>query len=77
MNTQQFITYAKRNGIELEPCTHFDGPLSHKGKEYFNVLTNERHWCSQKLEKLYRLAKQYGKFTVEPNGIDRLAIFTR
>ncbi len=83
MNTQntahntleQFIKYAKRNGIELDPCDHFTGEHDHKGKKFFNVVTGERNSESSKLQKLYRLSDQYRSFKIEPNGFDRLAIF--
>ena len=75
MNLEQFINYAKRNGISLKPCDHFKGTYKHKGATFFNVLTGERNSESSKLEKLYRLADQYKSFRVEPNGFDRLAIY--
>jgi hypothetical protein len=75
MNIKQFIDYAKRNGIDLEPCDHFTGEHDHKGEKFFNVVTGERNSESSKLEKLYRLSNQYNSFKVELNGFDRLAIF--
>ena len=75
MNIKQFIDYAKRNGIDLEPCDHFTGEHDHKGKKFFNVVTGERNSESSKLEKLYRLSNQYNSFKVDLNGLDRLAIF--
>ena len=72
---KQFIKYAKRNGIELDPCDHFTGEHYHKGKKFFNVVTGERNGESSKLQKLYSLSNQYRSFKVEPNGFDRLAIF--
>lgn len=75
MNIEQFIKYAKENGIELKPCDHFTGEHEHKGGRFFNVTTGERNSESSKLAKLYRLADQYKSFKVEPNGFDRLAIF--
>jgi len=75
MNIKQFIDYAKRNGIDLEPCDHFTGEHDHKGEKFFNVVTGERNSESSKLEKLYRLSNQYNSFKVELNGLDRLAIF--
>jgi len=75
MNIQDFIKYAKRNGLELKPCPDFEGVHTLNGKTYFNVLTGERHWCSLKLAQLERLSKQYKSFTLEENGLERLAIF--
>ena len=75
MNIQDFIEYAKKNGVELEPCPDFEGVRTLNGKPYFNVLTGERHWCSLKLAQLERLSNQYKTFTLEENGLERLAIF--
>lgn len=76
-NIEEFIKYAKSNGIELKPCDYFNGEqTSWNGEKYFNVLTGERIYMSKKFDQLERLSRQYKSFRVEPNGVDRLAIFT-
>ncbi len=34
-------------GIELIPCDYFDGIRQFNGKEYFNVILNNRVWASK------------------------------
>lgn len=66
----------KQIGIKLKPDTHFSGIKKHKGEFYFVVVTNDRVSESKAYDALLRLASKKNIITkVEPNGVNRLAIY--
>lgn len=65
----------KQTGISLNPCDHFEGIHSNNGERYFNVLLSERVSESKVFTDLERFSDKYGMIRVEPNGINRVAIF--
>ena len=65
----KFINYAKQQtGVEISRDDYFIGD------DYFCIDTKERHWLSQKLQRIERLAI-VGGFRVEQNGLTRIAVF--
>ena len=65
----KFISYAKQQAdVDISRDDYFTG------EDYFCVDTGERHWLSQKLPKIERLA-MIGGFRTEPNGLTRIAVF--
>jgi hypothetical protein len=71
----EFIAYAHENGINVQEDPHFTGVREHQGRPYFNVDLGERCGSSPKFDQLETLASKEGKFTVEPSGLERAAIF--
>ena len=71
---QQFINYAAKNGIKLEADPYFTGIKTHRGDPYFCLHLGERTFQSQKFNQLLRLSEQFGKFIVEPSGMERVVI---
>lgn len=61
-------------GLELNLCEHFTGIKEHNSKKYFNVILSERVSESKEYDLLIRFAKKYRIISVEPNGLNRVAI---
>lgn len=62
-------------GLELNLCDYFMGIKEHNGQKYFNVILSQRTSESQDFYKLKRFAEQYKLIKVEPNGLNRVAVF--
>lgn len=62
-------------GLELKLCDYFTGIKEHNGQKYFNVILSQRTSESQDFDKLKRFAEQYKLIKVEPNGLNRVAVF--
>lgn len=62
-------------GLELQLCNYFAGVMELGGKSYFNVVLNQRVSESSEFTALIRFADKYKTIGVEPNGINRVAIF--
>ena len=65
----------EQTGLELELCDYFTGVKKHKGRKYFNVILSQRTSESKEYEELERFADKYKLISVEPNGVNRVAIF--
>ena len=75
---QQFIMYLKeQTGIDFKIDPYFSEIKTHRGQKYFNLDLGERVWNSRKYLTLERLSETHKTFTVEPNGIERIAIFLK
>ena len=64
-----------QTGLRLELCDYFTGINHSKGKSSFNVILKERISESLEYDKLEKWAKKYNKIQIEPNGLNRVAIF--
>lgn len=65
----------KASGLQLVPCDYFKGIQTHNNKNYFNVILKDRVSESSVYSRLLNLIK-YGLISsVEPNGLNRLAIY--
>ena len=62
-------------GLELQLCDRFTGVQYHAGKPYFNVILDKRTSESADFVKLERFSEKYKTIKVEPNGINRIAIY--
>ena len=62
-------------GLELNLCDYFTGIKEHNGQKYFNVILSQRTSESKEYEELERFADKYKLIAVEPNGVNRVAIF--
>lgn len=62
-------------GLDLKLCDYFTGVKELGGKQYFNVVLNKRVSESQDFTTLKRFSDKYKSINVEPNGINRVAIF--
>lgn len=68
-------TIKEQIGLELEPCPYFKGVYYYMGRRYFNVELKERCSESQDYVKLQRWANAYEMVKLEPNGVNRVAVF--
>lgn len=64
-----------QTGLELELCDYFTGIKKHNGRKYFNVILSQRTSESNEYDKLKRFADKYKLISVEPNGLNRVAVF--
>lgn len=62
-------------GLKLELCDYFTGLRKHLGKEYFNVILKDRLYMSKEFQKLEMFSNKTKLITIEPNGINRVAIY--
>jgi len=67
----------EQTGLNLKLCGHFTGIKTFKGEKYFNVELPERISQSKEFDKLEKFANKYGLIRVEPNGLNRVAIFNK
>ena len=65
----------EQTGLTLSLCEHFAGLKSHKGKKYFSVILSQRVSESREFPILQRFANKYKTISVEPNGLNRIAVF--
>lgn len=65
----------EQTGLELQLCDYFTGVKELGGRQYFNVVLNHRVSESQEFIALTRWAGKYQTISVEPNGVNRVAIF--
>lgn len=73
---QKVLDFIKSQiGLKLTPDSDFSGIKMHNGKKYFNVILNQRTSESDEFNLLDRFAKKGKLLKVEPNGLDRVAIF--
>ena len=73
---ENFLKYIKlQTGLNLLPCDYFTGIRFHKGEKYFNILLKERISESQEFLTLEKFCNTYKTFRMEPNGLNRIAIF--
>jgi len=65
-----------QTGLGLAACDHFNAVYDHRGAKYFNVSLPSRVSESLAYSQLERLAYYSPIVTkVEPNGINRLAVY--
>lgn len=63
-------------GLSLKPCDYFTGVRSIAGRKYFNCILRERCCIhSSELQTLERLVQKGVISHVEPNGLNRVAVF--
>lgn len=65
-----------QTGLKLTLCDHFTGLRSNGEKPYFNVIVRDRVCQSKEFAKLVRFSNSTKLVTVEPNGVNRIAIYT-
>ena len=63
-----------QTGLRLELCDYFTGIKEHNGRKYFNVLLSQRTSESKEYDILKRFADKYKLISVEPNGLNRVAV---
>lgn len=61
-------------GLKLNLCNYFTGINDFNGKKYFNVVLNERTSESNDFQLLKNFCNQYKIISIEPNGVNRVAI---
>ena len=64
-----------QTGLDLELCDYFSGVKKHNGRKYFNVILAQKTSESAEYEVLKRFADKYNLISIEPNGVNRVAIF--
>ena len=64
-----------QTGLDLNLCDYFTGIKEHNGKKYFNVILLQRTSESVQYKILEKFANKYKLIHVEPNGLDRVAVF--
>ena len=64
-----------QTGLKLELCNYFTGIKEHNGREYLNVILSQRTSESKEYDTLKRFADKYKLISVEPNGLNRVAVF--
>ena len=67
----------EQTGLDLELCDYFTGIKQHRGQKYFNVVLKDRTSESRDFKTLELFAKKYKLIDVEPNGLQRVAIFPK
>lgn len=80
MNTvEQVCQYIKtQSGITVVPCEHFTGFRTHQGVKFVNVIAEKRVSESRDFDVLASFAMKSKVISrVEPNGVNRLAIFLK
>ena len=65
----------EQTGLKLELCDYFTGIKEHNGRKYFNVILSQRTSESKEYDTLKRFADKYKLILVEPNGLNRVAVF--
>lgn len=65
----------EQTGLNLSLCTHFTGLNKHQGKRYFNIILENRTCESDVYKILERFSHKTNLIGIEPNGVDRVAIF--
>lgn len=73
--TLEMIT--KHTGLDLELCDYFTGFRNNKAGKYFNVILSKKICESKDYDTLELYAKKYKLIHVEPNGVDRVAVFPK
>jgi len=64
-----------QTGLKLTLCDSFKGLKELAGQIYFNVVLKEKTSESKDYSKLKRFADKYKTIRIEPNGVNRVAIF--
>lgn len=62
-------------GLKLELCDYFTGIKEHNGRKYFNIILRQRTSESKEYDTLKRFSDKYKKISVQPNGLNRVAVF--
>ena len=62
-------------GLKLELCDYFTGIKERNGRKYFNVILQQRTSESKEYDTLKRFADKYRIISIEPNGLNRVAVF--
>lgn len=65
----------EQTGLKLELCDYFTGIKEHNGRKYFNIILRQRVSESKEYYILKRFADKYKMISVEPNGLNRVAVF--
>lgn len=65
----------EQTGLKLELCDYFTGIKEHNGRKYFNIILRQRVSESKEYDILKRFADKYKMISVEPNGLNRVAVF--
>lgn len=77
MINQTLDLIKEQTGLNLKLCDHFIG-IKHSNRGlYFNVILSTRISESKEYSILERFAKKFECIRVEPNGLDRVAIFPK
>lgn len=64
-----------QTGLCLTLCDRFTGLRSNGEKPYFNVIVRDRVCQSKEFAKLVRFSNSMQLIEVEPNGVNRIAIY--
>ena len=64
----------KQTGLNLVLCDYFTGIHNYRGRKYFNVILSQRISESRDYDVLKKFADKYNLISVEPNGLNRVAI---
>lgn len=75
MINQMLDLIKEQTGLKLKLCDFFTGKNQLDGRQYFNVILKKRTSESEEYIKLLAFSKKYKTIKVEPNGLNRVAIF--
>lgn len=75
MITKTLQLIKDQTGLNLPLCPYFTGVQSHRGRKYFNVVLSAPTCFSAEYDKLKRFSSDFGLILVEPNGLNRVAVF--
>jgi len=64
-------------GLKLEADKDFPGVYQFQKEKYFNVELKDRVSRSKDYQALERFSKKYNYIKVEPNGLNKVAIFPK
>ena len=65
----------EQTGLKLQLCDFFTGVKQLNGRKYFNVILPQRTSESKEYDTLKRFSDKYKLISIEPNGLNRVAIF--
>ena len=62
-------------GLKLQLCDYFTGIRESNGDKYLNVILPKRTSEAKEYTQLVRFSDRFKTIRVEPNGLNRVAIF--
>lgn len=65
----------QQTGLIFNLCDYFTGIKEQNGRKYFNVILPQRTSESKDYDLLKRFSDKYKIISVEPNGLNRVAVF--
>lgn len=72
----EVLLYIKRQiGLDLVLCDYFTGIRHYNGQKYFNAVLSQRTSESDQFARLSSFADRSGLISVQPNGVNRVAVF--